>query len=140
MASEEVTIDVKISNVAATLVNGSSRSDDVAPDFDVDVKLEELERATGEAVFDFSFAINTKPSVVRFDAGGTVAVSGENDRLEKLLETDPDTKVPHLLKRVYQQIFLSIFLLAGTVNAPHPPPDLLFSSVKSQLAQSPKES
>ena len=135
MSSDEVTIDVKLANVVGALTDGGSRRDDVTPNFDVNVKLEEVERRSGEAIFSFAIAINTKPSIARFDVTGTATVTGKSDTVEKLLQTDPETKVPHLLKRVYQQIFLSIFLLSGIINAPHPPPDLMFSSVKSELVK-----
>jgi len=134
MSSTEPTIEVKLLNVAGARMGGeASAGDNTAPTFDVNVKLEEVERRTGEAVFSFAIAISTKPSIAKFDANGTVMVSGENAALEKILQTDPETKVPYLLKRVYQQIFVSIFLLSGIINVPHPPPDLLFSSVKSEV-------
>jgi len=132
MSSSEVRVDVKLLNVAGALVNTSKR-DDIEPSFDVNVKLEEVERGTGEATFNFAIAMNTKPSTVRFDISGIVKVFGESKSIDKLLEIDPDTKVPYLLKKVYQQIFISIFLLSGMMDAPHPPPDLLFSSVKSGM-------
>jgi hypothetical protein len=134
MSSSEVRVDVSLLNVAGALV-GSTKRDDVEPTFDVNVKLEEIERGTSEASFNFAFAINTKPSIVRFDVNGIVKVFGDSEAVDKLLETDPDTNVPYLLKKVYQQIFISIFLLSGIMNAPHPPPDLLFSSVKSEMGK-----
>jgi len=139
MSSNEVRVDVKLLNVAGALVNSSKR-DDVEPSFDVNVKLEEVERGTGEATFNFAIAMNTKPSIVRFDVSGVVKVFGESRSIDKLLEIDPDAKVPYLLKKVYQQIFLSIFLLSGMMDAPHPPPDLLFSSVKSDVGDFNEES
>lgn len=135
MSSDEVAIEVRLTNVLGALMDGSSRRDDVTPNFDVNVKLEEVERRTGEAIFNFAVAINTKPSVARFDVTGTATVKGGTDTIEKLLQTDPETKVPHLLKRVYQHIFLSVFLLSAIINGPHPPPDLIFSSVKSRLVK-----
>jgi len=133
MSSPEASIEVRLLNVAGARVDGASMGDGVMPTFDVNVKLEEVERRTGEAVFNFAIAISTKPSIAKFDATGIVTVNGENAALEKVLQTDPEAKVPYLLKRVYQQIFLSIFLLSGMINVPHPPPDLVFSSVKSEL-------
>jgi len=134
MSSTEVTIEVKLLNVASTRVDQEGlMRDEIMLNFDVNAKLEEVERRNGEAVFNFAIEINTKPSVAKFDMNGMVTVSGESDALEKILQTDPGTKVPFLLKRVYQQIFPSVFLLSGIINAPHPPPDLMFSSVKSEL-------
>ena len=139
MSSSEVRVDVKLLSVAGALV-GNLKRDDIEPSFDVNVKLEEIERSASEAAFNFAVAMSTKPSVARFDVSGIVRVFGESKAVDKLLETDPDTKVPYLLKRVYQQIFTSIFLLSGIMNAPHPPPDLLFSSVKSEAGRSEESS
>jgi len=139
MSSGEVRVDVKLVNIAGALVNSSNR-DDIEPSFDVNVKLEEIERSTSESVFNFAMAMNTKPSIVRFDVNGIVRVFGESKAVDKLLETDPDTKVPYLLKRIYQQIFVSIFLLSGIMNAPHPPPDLLFLSVKNEVGNTEESS
>ena len=134
MSSSEVRIDVKLLNVAGALVADSKR-ENIEPSFDVNVKLEEIERGVSEAIFNFAIAMNTKPSIVRFDVNGIVRIFGDSKTVDKLLETDPDTKVPYLLKKVYQQIFISIYLLSGIIDAPHPPPDLLFSSVKSMVGK-----
>ena len=45
--------------------------------------------------------------------------------LEKMLEIDPETKVPYILNIVYQHVFTSIYLLSTILNAPYPPPGLL---------------
>ena len=134
MSSSEVRIDVKLLNVAGALVADSKR-ENIEPSFDVNVKLEEIERGVSGAMFNFAIAMNTKPSIVRFDVNGIVRIFGDSKTVDKLLETDPDTKVPYLLKKVYQQIFISIYLLSGIIDAPHPPPDLLFSSVKSMVGK-----
>jgi len=135
MGLTEPPIEVRLLNIAGTRVDGGALAgDSITPTFDVNVKLEEVERRAGEAIFNFAIAINTKPSIAKFDVNGTVIVNGESAILEKILQTDPEAKVPYLLKRVYQQIFLPIFLLSGIINVPHPPPDLLFSSIKSELS------
>jgi len=138
MSSDEVTIDVRLVNLAGALMEGP-RKDDVKPEFDVNVKLEEMERGTGEASFSFALAISTKPNIAKFDITGTVTVTGGNEAVEKLLQTNPDTKVPNLLERVYERIFTSVFLLSSIINAPHPPPDLIVSSAKSQIVEPEKK-
>jgi len=47
--------------------------------------------------------------------------------LEKMLEIDPETKVPYVLNIVYQHVFTSVYLLSTILNAPYPPPDLLYT-------------
>jgi hypothetical protein len=138
MSSDEVTIDVRLVNLAGALMEGP-RKDDIKPDFDVNVKLEEMERGTGQATFSFALAISTKPNIVKFDINGTVTVIGGNEVVEKLLQTNPETKVPNLLERVYERIFTSVFLLSSSINAPAPPPDLIRSSAKSQVAEPEKK-
>jgi hypothetical protein len=135
MSSDEVTIDVRLINLAGALIEGPRR-DDVKPEFDVNVKMEEMERGTGQATFSFALAISTKPNIAKFDINGTVTLTGGNDEVERLLQTNPQTKVPNLLERVYERIFTSVFLLSSIINAPHPPPDLIASSAKSQVAES----
>ncbi len=134
MSSDEVSIDVRLINLAGALMEGPKR-DDMSPEFDVNVKLEEMERGTGEATFSFALAINTKPNMAKFDVNGTVTVTGGNEVVEKLLQTNPETKVPNLLERVYERVFTSVFVLSSIINAPHPPPDLIRSSAKSQVAE-----
>jgi len=95
--------------------------------FDVNAKLEEKERRSGRLVVGFVLTVGTKPSVVKFEVEGMAILEGNNPAIERLLEADPKTKVPLLLHRVYQRVFTSTFLLATLLDAPYPPPDLLFS-------------
>ncbi len=134
MSTEDVAIDVRLLNLAGAITDNNAKVDAATPNFDVNVKLEEAERQTGEALFSFALAINTKPSVVRFDVNGLVKVSGKAEAIDKILQTDAESKVPHLLKKVYQQIFVSIYLLSGMMNAPHPPPNLLIAQTKKEQA------
>ena len=95
--------------------------------FDVDAKLEEKERKSGRLVVSFVLTVGTKPSVVKFEVEGVATLSGSNPAIEKLLEVDPETKIPLLLHRVYQRVFATTFLLATLLDTPYPPPNLLFS-------------
>ena len=132
MSVTETSVEVRLLNVAGAKTDGGDRTiDDAMPVFDFRVKLEEVEKRPGTAIFSFAFAISTKPSVAKIDLNGTVTVNGENAALEKLLQNDPDTKVPYLLKRVYQQVFLSAYLVSSMINVPHPPPGLLSPPTKT---------
>jgi len=53
--------------------------------------------------------------------------------LEKMLEIDPETKVPYVLNIVYQHVFTSVYLLSAILNAPYPPPDLLYTKEEKML-------
>ena len=100
--------------------------------FDVNAKLEEKERKSGKLVVSFVLTVGTKPSVVKFEVEGLATLEGKNPDIEKLLEVNPKTKMPPLLHRVYQRVFMSTFLLATLLGTSYPPPDLLFSGEMSK--------
>jgi len=95
--------------------------------FDVNVKLEEKERRSGRLVVGFVLTVGTKPSVAKFEVEGMATLEGKNPDIERLLEVDPKTKIPLLLHKVYQRVFMSTFLLATLLGTSYPPPDLLAS-------------
>ncbi|UCC33358.1 MAG: hypothetical protein JSW53_06230, partial [Candidatus Bathyarchaeota archaeon] len=88
--------------------------------------MEERERKSGRRVVGLTVTITTKPSVVKFELKGTATLTGKNSAIEKMLETNPKTKVPLVLHKIYQSIFTNTFLLASLLDAPYPPPDLLY--------------
>ena len=100
--------------------------------FDVNAKLEEKERKSGRRVVSFVLTVGTKPSVVKFEVEGLATMEGKNPDIEKLLEVNPETKIPLLLHRVYQHVFTSTFLLATLLGTSYPPPDLLFSGERNK--------
>ena len=95
--------------------------------FDVNAKLEEKERRSGRLAVSFVLTVGTKPSVVKFEVEGMATLQGKNPAIERLLEVDSETKIPLLLHRVYQRVFMTTFLLSTLLGTPYPPPDLLFS-------------
>lgn len=104
--------------------------------FDVSARLEEKERRTGKIVVFFVLTIGTKPSVVKFELEGYATMTGRDDAVAKMLEVDPKTGVPLVFHRVYQHLFMAIYLLADLMSAIYPPPDLLFlTKTKAQSSQ-----
>jgi len=95
--------------------------------FDVNAKLEEKDRKSGMRVVGFVLTVGTKPSIAKFEVEGIATLEGKNAGIEKLLEVDPTNKIPLLLKRIYQHVFTSTYLLAALLDTSHPPPDMLSS-------------
>jgi hypothetical protein len=93
----------------------------------VKAKLEERERKSQMVIVGFSLSLNTKPSIVKFEVEGTATLTGKDAEINKMLEVDPETKVPYVFQRVYQQAFTAMYLMSTILNAPPPPQDLLFS-------------
>jgi len=73
----------------------------------------------------FLLSISTKPSLVKFEAGGTATITGGQNAFDDALETDKETKVPKVLHTIYQHTFTSLFLLSTLIDSPYPPPDLI---------------
>lgn len=95
--------------------------------FDVKAKLEERERKSQTVVVGFSLFLATKPSIVKFEVEGTATLTGKDAEINKMLEVDPETKVPYVFQRVYQNAFTAMYLMSTILNSPSPPQDLLFS-------------
>lgn len=94
--------------------------------FDVKAKLEEKERRSQNVVVGFSLFLATKPSVVKFEIEGVATLAGKDAEINKMLEVDPETKVPYVFQRIYQHAFMAMYLLSTILDAPPPPYDLLF--------------
>jgi hypothetical protein len=95
--------------------------------FDVKAKLAERERKSQTVILDFKLFLTTKPSLVKFEVEGTATLSGKDAEINKMLEVDPETKVPYVFQRIYQTAFTAMYLLSTILNVPPPPQDLLFS-------------
>lgn len=95
--------------------------------FDVKARLEEKERKSQLVIVSFNLLVATKPSIVKFEVEGTATLTGKDTEISKMLEVDPETKVPYVFQRVYQYVFTAMYLLSTVLNAPSPPQNLLFS-------------
>ncbi len=103
--------------------------------FDVKARMEEKERRSGLVSVGFALSMVTKPSVVKFEVEGVAILEGANAEIDRMLEVDPETQVPFVFQRVYQHVFMSMYLLATLIDAPPPPPNLLFSGQQQQVPQ-----
>jgi hypothetical protein len=93
--------------------------------FDVKAKLEEKERRSQMVVVGFNLQLTTKPGIVKFEIEGTATITGKDTEINKMLEVDPETKVPYVFQKVYQHTFTAMYLLSTILNTPPPPIDLL---------------
>ncbi|MBS7615995.1 hypothetical protein KEJ45_02195 [Candidatus Bathyarchaeota archaeon] len=95
--------------------------------FNVNAKLEEKERKSQTNIIGFSLSLTTKPNVVKFEINGTATLTGKDAEINKMLEVDPETKLPYVFQKIYQQAFTVMYLLSTVLNAPPPPYDLLYA-------------
>jgi len=95
--------------------------------FDVQARMEEKERRSGWVSVGFALKVGTKPNVVKYEVEGEAILKGKDEEIKKMLEVDPETQIPFVFQRVYQHIFMSMYLLATLIDAPYPPHNLLYS-------------
>ncbi|MEM3442246.1 MAG: hypothetical protein QW667_00495 [Candidatus Bathyarchaeia archaeon] len=120
-----VSVKVEISALLAHRLVARVEAETV--NFDVKAKLEEKERKNQMIVVGFNLTLTTKPGIVKFEVEGTVTLTGKDSEINKMLEINPETKMPHVFQRVYQHAYTAMYLLSTILNVPPPPYDLLFA-------------
>jgi hypothetical protein len=95
----------------------------------VKARLEEKERKSQIVVVAFSLLLSTKPSIVKFEVEGAATLEGKDSEINRMLEVDPETKVPYVFQVIYQSAFTAMYLLSTVLNSPSPPNNL-FSARK----------
>jgi hypothetical protein len=127
-----VSVAVDITNIAG--VRLSAKGGTGAINFDVKARLEEKERRSQMVTVNFSLFLTTKPSVVKFEVEGTATLTGKDEEISKMLEVDPEIKVPHVFQKVYQNAFAAMYLLSTILEAPPPPHNLFPRSQTEGIA------
>jgi hypothetical protein len=120
-----VSVKIEITNLLGSRLDFKGGTETAS--FNVKAKLEERERKSQMVVVGFGLLLTAKPSIVKFEIEGTATLFGKDEDIRKLLEVDPETKVPYILPRVYQHAFTAMYLLSTILNTPPPPQDLLGS-------------
>ncbi|RLI20909.1 hypothetical protein DRO45_03050 [Candidatus Bathyarchaeota archaeon] len=121
-----VSVDIEIKSILG--VKLAEKTEGGTVNFDVKARLEEKERRSQMVKVGFRLFLTTKPSLVKFEIEGVATLKGKDANINEMLEVDPETKVPYVFHKVYQQTFTAMYLLSTMLNAPSPPSDLLFSS------------
>jgi hypothetical protein len=121
-----VAVRVKIQSLLGTRLAENVGKGEVVS-FDVKAQMEEKDRRSGQISVGFALKVGTKPNVAKYEVEGIAMLEGKDEDIRKMLEVDPETQIPFVFQRVYQHIFMSIYLLATLIDAPYPPPNLLSS-------------
>ncbi len=118
-----VTVKVKISSLLGTKLAENDAKE--AVNFDVKAMMDEKERRSGQISVGCSLRVGTKPNVAKYEVEGITVLEGKDEDIEKMLEVNPETGIPFVFQRVYQHVFMSMYLLSTLINAPYPPPNLI---------------
>jgi hypothetical protein len=134
--SQPIEVITKIRNV--TSLKTDEKADHNTPVvFNFAVNMDEAERSGESVKLNFQMVMDTEPAIAKFTVEGVAIVSGDSTEVEKILSADPQTNVPQVFTRIYQQVYSVIFMLAGTIDVPYPSPALLKRAhVRSAISQS----
>ena len=116
-------VRVSLSRLDGTRIDTDTNHNNVS--FDVDVKMDELNRTNNDLTLGYLLTITTKPSLVQYEAGGIAVVSGGRKAFEEALSIDENSDVPRLLHTIYQKVFTSLYIISSLIDMPYPPPDLI---------------
>ncbi|MGB9134212.1 MAG: hypothetical protein WCC63_01285 [Candidatus Bathyarchaeia archaeon] len=133
-SSSGVTVRVKISSLSGVKLAESTVPGELV-NFDVKALMEEKERRSGQISVGYSLKVGTKPNVAKYEVEGVAALEGKDEDIRKMLEVNPETQIPFVFQRVYQHVFMSMYLLATLIDAPYPPPNLLSTSQQTPTVQ-----
>jgi hypothetical protein len=120
------------SNVAASVkihtllgVRLAENTEDGLVAFDVKARMEEKERRGGQISVGFALKVATNPNVAKYEVEGIAILQGKDEEIRKMLEVNPETQIPFVFQRVYQHVFMSMYVLSTLIDAPYPPANLL---------------
>ena len=121
-----VAVRVKVDSLLGVKLSESTPPGEVVS-FDVKAMMDEKERRSGQISVGYSLKVGTKPNVAKYEVEGVAVLEGKEEEIKKMLEVNPETQIPFVFQRVYQHVFLSMYLLATLIEAPYPSPNLLSS-------------
>jgi hypothetical protein len=124
-------IVTKITSVSAQKTDDTANHDTQVA-FNFGVNMDQSEQRSDYVKLTFNMSMDTDPSVAKFVIEGTAMVQGEPGEIDKALSADPQTNVPVVFTKIYQEAYAVIFLLAGQIDVPYPSPALL---KKTQVRQ-----
>jgi len=119
-----VSVRVDIINVAGVKLEGNNTG---IINFDVKAKLEEKERRSQLVIVGFNLLVMTRPAVVKFKVEGTATLTGKDEEINKILEIDPEVRVPYVFQKVYQSAFEAMYLVSAILKTPPPPHNMLLT-------------
>jgi hypothetical protein len=124
LSQESAQVFTKIRSVSS-IKSDEKSSPDTPVIFNFGVNMEEAERNEDSVKLNFQMIMDTEPAIAKFSIDGAAVIRGSSEEIEHMLSPDPETNVPYVFTRIYQQVYAVIFMLAGTIEVPYPSPALL---------------
>ena len=93
--------------------------------FDVNASLREASRDPGVLTLDFDIIFDTEPPIARISLAGSAIINGNEEEIRDLTDLENQDSTPEIFMRIYEKVYVTLYLLSGTIGMPYPTPGLL---------------
>ena len=96
--------------------------------YSLNVSLSEKDRTAEALVLSFSLELTSQPQAARFKVSGSATLKGTKEEIKEEITAPDDKKPPPILVTIYERVYSTLYVLAGSLKVPHPMPNLLKKS------------
>jgi hypothetical protein len=93
--------------------------------YSLNVSLSEKDRTAEALVLSFSLELTSQPQAARFKVSGSATLKGTKEEIKEEITAPDDKKPPPILVTIYERVYSTLYVLAGSLKVPHPMPNLL---------------
>ena len=93
--------------------------------YSLNVSLSEKDRTAEALVLSFSLELTSQPQAAKFKVSGTATLKGTREEIKEEITAPDERKPPPILVTVYERVYSTLYVLAGSLKVPHPMPNLL---------------
>ena len=93
--------------------------------YSLNVSLSEKDRTADALVLSFSLELTSQPQAARFKISGTASLKGTREEIRDEITAPDEKKPPPILVTIYERVYSTLYVLAGSLKVPHPMPNLL---------------
>jgi hypothetical protein len=93
--------------------------------YSLNVSLSEKERFSETLVLNFALELTSQPSAAKFKVAGSATLKGTKEEIKDGITAPDGNKPPPVLVTIYERVYSTLYVLSGSLNVPHPLPNLL---------------
>lgn len=102
-------------------------SPEAKSNYKLNVSLSEKHRRPEGLVLSFNLELTGSPQVAKIVVEGTAKLVGSKKEIDQELTSSSEKGPPRVVEAIYDKLYGLLYLLAGSMRVPYPPPNLLKS-------------
>jgi hypothetical protein len=117
-------VSVQLENVDAARLSDKV-TENSNSNYSLNVSLAERERNPESLLLTFSLELTSQPQAARFKVMGVATLKGTKEEIKEGISAPDENKPPPVLVMIYERVYSTLYVLAGSLKVPHPMPNLL---------------